>query len=343
LNGQVLTIPSEIATPAVLQQVMNHRDAGIFQAYLNERVRCDVQAAFLGRPSADALIKVASHMSRYVDPRAPTELSVSNTDSLKTHPDIVRARQLRDGLSKDIRAKFGTIKKSKGTKIHNLYQKAEADLRREKIRLRRSALQESRRQFFETIETKDVNEQLDLSKLDLDKESWKPEMVEHDLEERRRIAQMLCTEPSDLTEEASLERRICTIEAMVAFCHVREAPCQKRSKPCRDWGLLKTVEKVSSVDTGPTASQFPMICTSTQCLFCLGNNQLSYESRTFCFSRPRKAREHVERQHLRFLTPNEPMPCPHPQCDEVLQGIMHFKNHAATVHNCFLFARSGLD
>jgi Protein of unknown function (DUF3435) len=95
----------------VLQQIINHRDAGIFQAYLNKQVRYDVQAAFLRRPSADALIKVASHISRYVDPRALTELSVSNTDSLKTHPDIVRARQLRNGLSKDIRAKFSTIKK----------------------------------------------------------------------------------------------------------------------------------------------------------------------------------------------------------------------------------------
>jgi hypothetical protein len=45
---------------------------------------------------------------------------------------------------------------------------------------------------------------------------------------------MLYTEPSDLTEEASLERRIYTIEAMVAFYHIREAPYQKRLKPCRD-------------------------------------------------------------------------------------------------------------
>jgi len=40
----------EVATEAILRQVMNHRDARTFQAYLNERVRCDVQAAFLGRP-----------------------------------------------------------------------------------------------------------------------------------------------------------------------------------------------------------------------------------------------------------------------------------------------------
>jgi len=46
----------EVATEAIVRQVTNHRDAGIFQAYLKERVRCDVQAAFLGRPSDDALI-----------------------------------------------------------------------------------------------------------------------------------------------------------------------------------------------------------------------------------------------------------------------------------------------
>jgi Protein of unknown function (DUF3435) len=91
---------------------MNHRNAGIFQAYLNERVQYDVQAAFPGRPSADALIRAASHMSRFIDPRAPTELSTSDVNTLKTHPDIVRARQLRDGLSKDIRAKFNTIRNS---------------------------------------------------------------------------------------------------------------------------------------------------------------------------------------------------------------------------------------
>lgn len=124
-----------MATRAELQQVMNHRDAGIFQAYSNERVQCHVQAAFLGRPSADALIKAASHMNRYVDPRAPTELSASDVDTLKTHPDIVRARQLRDSLSKDIRAEFSTIQNSKGTKMYEINQKAEAELHRQETKL----------------------------------------------------------------------------------------------------------------------------------------------------------------------------------------------------------------
>ena len=80
----------EVATEALLQQVMNHGDAGIFQAYLNERVGCDVQAAFLRRPWADSLTKAASHMSRCVESRAPTEVTEPEVDTLKTHPYIVK-------------------------------------------------------------------------------------------------------------------------------------------------------------------------------------------------------------------------------------------------------------
>jgi Protein of unknown function (DUF3435) len=44
---------------------MNHRNANIFQAYLDERVQYDVQAAFLGRPSANALIRAASYSTTH--------------------------------------------------------------------------------------------------------------------------------------------------------------------------------------------------------------------------------------------------------------------------------------
>ena len=71
---------------------MNYKNVEIFQVYLNERVRCDVQAAFLGRSSVDVLIKVISYISRYVDLYVSIELNVSNLDTLKTYSDIVRAQ-----------------------------------------------------------------------------------------------------------------------------------------------------------------------------------------------------------------------------------------------------------
>ncbi|KAM7209859.1 hypothetical protein V8F06_014760 [Rhypophila decipiens] len=40
-----------VATQGQLQQVMNHKNAGIYQAYINQQVQCETIAAFIGRPS----------------------------------------------------------------------------------------------------------------------------------------------------------------------------------------------------------------------------------------------------------------------------------------------------
>ena len=58
-----------------------------------------MQAVFLGRPSADAVFKVISHVSRFIDPRALTKLIGSSVNLFKRHPDIVKFRQIRDSLS----------------------------------------------------------------------------------------------------------------------------------------------------------------------------------------------------------------------------------------------------
>ena len=78
---------------------MGHKDAGVYQAYINERVQADVEAAFLGRPSDTALFNAISHTSRYVDPRAPTDLNASESDIIKANPEVVHYQELRDTLS----------------------------------------------------------------------------------------------------------------------------------------------------------------------------------------------------------------------------------------------------
>jgi len=311
-----------VASQGVLQQVMNHKDAGIFQAYINQRVQCDVQAAFLGRPSADALLKTVSHMSRLADPRAPTKRSVS-TSEIKTHPDIVKYRQLQDSLSQEARHAFGSIKnaKAQGSKIYQLYKEAGDALQCSKVKLRKTAVKESRNQFFDTIDTHEINKQLDLSLLDLNVTEWTPPKVEHCLTERKRVAGLLCQEP---THKASLGDRIETITALVALCRVQEAPREQNCTHDRTWGIKK--------NTTPEPDPVSLTCPSRQCLFCY--KQLS---------RPRKACEHMER-HLIFYQLDDPIPCPHPVCQKdgvILGGHMHFKYHAATSHNLSLSRKCG--
>ncbi|KAK4206005.1 hypothetical protein QBC37DRAFT_301669, partial [Rhypophila decipiens] len=84
-----------IRTQGQLQQVMSHRNAGIYQAYINQKVQCDTVAAFIGRPSKKALIRAATHMSRYVDPRAPTEAGQQELEQARADYGILQLIELR--------------------------------------------------------------------------------------------------------------------------------------------------------------------------------------------------------------------------------------------------------
>ncbi|KAH6662715.1 hypothetical protein B0J14DRAFT_685428 [Halenospora varia] len=305
-------------------QVMNHKDAGIFQAYMNERVQFDVQAAFLGRPSSDAAMKATSHGSRYIDPRAPTTLDASCQQPLRTHPTVVKCRQLQDSLSAEARRVFGSIKKAAGTEIHKAYLQACAALQAVKVKLRRGEVKKSHDEFFDTIDIDEIDKQLDLSLLDLEEKHWKPEAVEHILLERKRVAKLICEQPADSTKEAALEHRILTIEALVALCRVQEAQPQQTRAYDHTWGIMDE-DTAKLVEPNPLG----MIYSSKQCPFCF---------KEFC--RPRKMRKHAENQHLKLYKVDKLIPCPNPVCDKegvILNGHEHFKNHAATVHKSFLF------
>ena len=96
-----------------------------------------------------------------------------------------------------------------------MYRKASLQLMNEKNKLCNSAKKASRQQFFDTIDTREVSEQLDLSLLGLEQKEWKPEMVEHEIGERKHIADMPRDRTTALTDEAKLGHRICTIRALV--------------------------------------------------------------------------------------------------------------------------------
>jgi len=243
---------------------MNHKDAGIFQAYINERIQCDVQAAFLGRPSADAILKSVSHMSRDVDPRAPTKLTNNEVNSLKTHPLVVELRQRRDTISQEAKRIHGTLKKAEvaGSMIYKLYKQATSDLEQAKKRLIRERVQESRTEFFDRIETEDARRQLSLSALDLKEEEWKPLQVEHTLMERRHVAKLLCEPRSELTPRERVDYRANTINALVSLCQKKEVPQKPRTGRSRDWGILPSPDPTPKASV--TGQRYCPLCSRPQ-------------------------------------------------------------------------------
>lgn len=123
------------------------------------------------RRTSHALTKGVGRMGRYVEPRAPTEVIEPEIDALKPHPYVVKLRQLRDSFPKALRVEYGTIAKAVGGDVRGarFTRKREMLYRVQKVKLRKLALKESREQFLNTIDTKEINDQLDDSLYDADR------------------------------------------------------------------------------------------------------------------------------------------------------------------------------
>ncbi|KAK3316579.1 hypothetical protein B0H66DRAFT_534829 [Apodospora peruviana] len=101
---ELLLILLAIRTQGQLQQVTSHNNAGICQAYINQQFQCDTVAAFIGRSSNKALISAATHMSRYVDLRAPSEVGQQELEQARAEYGIFAAHRamrhvVQSGLS----------------------------------------------------------------------------------------------------------------------------------------------------------------------------------------------------------------------------------------------------
>ena len=164
---------------------MQHIDAATYQAYINQRVQCDTVAAFLGRPSNKALLKAAGHMSRSVDPRAPTQASTVKLKEIETDTTLAKLIELRDSLSSEVRRESGTIKaaESTGTRLYQMYRTVKSKVQSTRAKTA------TRKEFFDTISTIEINAQL-RNDADLDAGDRQPQ-TDHGLSERRMLAELI--------------------------------------------------------------------------------------------------------------------------------------------------------
>ncbi|KAF2191690.1 hypothetical protein K469DRAFT_718709 [Zopfia rhizophila CBS 207.26] len=176
-----------------LEQDVGYGYLGVFQFYINPRVKCDVQAAYLDQPSDKVLMKVLGNMFLTYDPLALTGPTLEDAHAIQQHPKIIKLRQRRDALMK---------------------KEAEAALRRKKKSLQDQAEKKARERYFMDNDTRELEEESDL--LLNDKDKGKSTTITYALEERACIANMLCRSHGDLTEPARRRSTIpCLSEAVM--------------------------------------------------------------------------------------------------------------------------------
>lgn len=133
LRRGVANVVDDVATTAERNQILGHSRAEIFNKYyLSQRVKRDVQSAYLGRPSKDSLIRCIGEMSMTRDLRAPTALSSKQLSEIAHHPRMVELRATKKALSAELKSVYGKVKDGKETELHNRYTLASKELARER-------------------------------------------------------------------------------------------------------------------------------------------------------------------------------------------------------------------
>ena len=157
--------------------------------------------------------------------------------------------------------------------------------------------------------------------------------AEYVFAERIQAIDALFTFTTSSTEE-ECQRRAAAITALIVLCMKQESQGFRRRKADIQFKEEQTSPSVSS---SPNLSKtLPVECKATQCIFCLGNEELSAPDRLKTFASRGDLKKHFHRKHLRHHPDYQPIACPHPSCDVTLNGTMHLQNHAALVHKHLL-------
>ncbi len=163
--------------------------------------------------------------------------------------------------------------------------------------------------------------------------------------ERSRIAKAFFDPPSTHGAEGDVDWRVSIVDDMVSLCIRHEGMFRKarrmrriqaREKDFDDEAErpLNAVKSESDSDSS-ISHLFPVRCKPYQCLYCLGDTDLPLKERLHNLGSKYSLQRHFDRRHP--FRPCEPCPFPHPECVAVtLDSVMHFKNHAATVHGIYM-------
>ncbi|KAE8440383.1 hypothetical protein EG329_008182 [Mollisiaceae sp. DMI_Dod_QoI] len=282
-----------------------------------------------------------SHMSIRCNPGAPKEVPEEIMKPLlAADPDIVDLERRVKELHTEIKWEYRFIKRAP-KKVAEEYEDLRKKLKNAKKSLEDEIEDAYRKDYFFQIHNemmkRQLNRQQNKAVTGEEAEEDVEPVIEHQLIERTQLQQILCDLSRDLRPQAIVSRKVSAINLFVALASRQEF--QTRTRKPRSVPASKDLIKKESPAPEPSQSpdEFPVVCTKTQCIICIGNERLPYEQRTRAFKRVSHMRDHVENVHLSKLLPEEQPACLHPKCSPDNEGLFFdsvtlFKNHVAIVH-----------
>ncbi|OBT39661.1 hypothetical protein VE00_10675 [Pseudogymnoascus sp. WSF 3629] len=228
----------------------NPNSAVFNSAYLNEKVRFDIQLAVMNRPSTDGLTLAFTHMGLTYDPRAPKDVPESVRKALPPDPKIVKWEEERKTLFAEIRSRYGFLNRAIGTKMGNMYKTLVKMIKRTTKKREEDLKKAYRQQYFYRIHNEELQRQLNKVKTN----EYEAPVICHQLPERTKLQEVICDLSTELNSEEIVRRQIRTINLMVALCSQREVP---QPKPLAVASRESSSESSSAADSLMEDCAFP--------------------------------------------------------------------------------------
>ncbi|KAH8882112.1 hypothetical protein GQ53DRAFT_753940 [Thozetella sp. PMI_491] len=337
--------------PDSVRDQMLRQDPRFFtfqNAYLNQIANFHLQNAFLEEEMEDQMFRLFAHVSLTRDPRATRDMVPPEVwENLPPDPEITALEERRAGL--------------KGGQYRFDGQDNEAEIREltETIRSKRAQrekriVKEYRENYFHHRPTWDIERQARGEEM----EEYVEPTIDLVIPERARLAEILCYQPDNLSEEEIARLSIEVVDLYVALCSKRETVKRKRLRPPTivepplTSNRLKRRQPPTDIESSlaskyiklepeqePEPDPFPLLMGATQCPDCIGDERLTKQERDFPYCRPPKRNDHFDDHHLEEKEQAEQrgelIVCKHPKCkigEVKLWSVDQFRNHVASVH-----------
>ncbi|KAF1349750.1 hypothetical protein BDV97DRAFT_295949 [Delphinella strobiligena] len=311
----------KVATAAERNRAMGHSRSEIFDKYyVNQTINVDLSSAYLGTPSRDAIVRLASHMSLTRDPRVHAAISSVPEAQEDSDPILIKLKQEMGDRRFNIIANYGSINKAKGTDSHKDYTRIQHAVRARKKKFSRDQREGRREDWFDNLGCNEIERQ----RKGLEPQHL-PETPTLVLQERKQLADTLFRNEDVNTRSEHTVRadRSRALKAMIGLCARREVR-QRQISSAED-------DKQLEANIG--------VCHGLQCPWCFANPSFCQETRIYMFSRIDALRKHVDKQHVDQVIDTDV--CPYAGCEFVFDaGQEKLKHHMASCHGLCLRARS---
>jgi hypothetical protein len=217
--------------------------------------------------------------------------------------------------------------------LYDKYITVKARFNAKKSLLKDKRLKAERDEYFATVDTKEINNQLNGI---MPRKAFIPPALVYELADRATAAQLFFKPIDNFEASEVFQLRIILVNCLTRLCHLRESPRPYQARNSAATLELENTHTVPGIIPPVVMDELDTLQMPEEgliCGFCRWDKKpIGLKKRYHVYPRIDNLKKHVERWHFRGRNAGEVVACPYPDCLACLGSSNHFMSHAERVH-----------